>query len=101
LAQIIYAQRALADLDRLVEFLIEAQPVAALGTVELILEAVGILANHPLVGRSAERELRELVISRGRSGYIALYSYEAAHDTVLILALRHQREAGFSLDFEE
>ena len=55
-----------------------------------------MLTNHPLVGRVAEKGLRELVISRGRSGYVALYSYERLEETVLILALRHQREVGYS-----
>src|SRR3546814_1178304 len=49
---------------------------AALETVGLIAEAVQILENHPLIGRSAEQELRELAISRGKSGYVALYSDE-------------------------
>jgi plasmid stabilization system protein ParE len=39
--------------------------------------------------------LRELVISRGRTGYVALYSFEEDRDAVLILAIRHQREAGY------
>ena len=39
--------------------------------------------------------MRELVISRGRSGYVALYSFEPVHDACLILAVRHQREAGY------
>ena len=34
-------------------------------------------------------------ISRGRTGYVALYQYDAATDVVLVLAVRHQREAGF------
>ena len=48
-----------------------------------------------LIGRPAEHGLRELVISRGRTGYIALYSFETAQDCILILAVRHQREAGY------
>jgi hypothetical protein len=39
--------------------------------------------------------LRELVISRGKSGYLALYDYDEPNDMVLVLALRHQREAGY------
>jgi plasmid stabilization system protein ParE len=39
--------------------------------------------------------LRELVISRGRTGYVALYSLEEGQDAVLILTIRHQREAGY------
>lgn len=95
MARLIYSHRALGDLERLAAFLLESDPATALATGDLIIEAVQILANHPLMGRPAEEDLRELVISRGRSGYLALYSYEAAHDTVLILAMRHQREAGY------
>ena len=94
----IYSRRALADLDRLVDFLLETEPTAALGTVDLISEAVGVLENHPLIGRPVEHGLRQLVISRGRSGYLALHSYEQEQDTVVVLAIRHQREAGYPLE---
>ena len=95
MARLIYAERALTDLDRLTDFLMQAEPVAAAETIALITEAVQILENHPLIGRTAESELRELVISRGKSGYLALYSYEQNEDAVLILSIRHQREAGY------
>jgi plasmid stabilization system protein ParE len=39
--------------------------------------------------------MRELLISQGKTGYVALYAYEAPHDAILVLAVRHQREAGF------
>ena len=68
---------------------------AAAETVGLIEEAVELLARHPLIGRPVESELRELVISRGRTGYVALYSFEEKYDAVLILAIRHQRDAGY------
>lgn len=96
MAELIYAPQALADRERPTDFLLETEPAAALQTAELISEAVGVLENHPLVGRPAEHEMRELVISRGRTGYVALYSYEEQHDTVLVLAVRHQREAGYA-----
>jgi hypothetical protein len=38
---------------------------------------------------------RELIISRGKTGYIALYEYDETADVVLVLAIRHQREAGY------
>ena len=41
------------------------------------------------------------MISRGRTGYVALFSFEEAHDAVLILAIRHQREAGYWVQGEE
>lgn len=90
-----YSGRALADLERLTDFLIETDPSAAAETVGLIEEVVELLRRHPLIGRPVEYELRELVISRGRTGYVALYSFEEARDAVLILAIRHQREAGY------
>ncbi len=96
MARLIYAAHALADLDRLADFLLQAEPTAALETVDLIIEAVQVLENHPLIGRSAEDGLRELVISRGKSGYVALYSFEETQDVVLLLSVRHQREAGFA-----
>ena len=95
MAKLIYSGQALADLERLTDFLIEADLPAAEETFELIEEAVGLLIRHPLIGRPVEHELRELVISRGRTGYVALYSFEEDQDAVLILAIRHRREAGF------
>ena len=95
MAGLVYSAQAFADLDRLADFLLEAEPDAAPVTVALISEAVQVLANHPLIGRPAEDGMRELLVSRGRSGYVALYSYEEVEDTVLILSIRHQREAGY------
>lgn len=101
MAKLIYSERALADLERLTDFLIEIDASSALETVELIEEAVSLLMRHPLVGRPVEYELRELVISRGRSGYVAFYSLEEAQDAILILAIRHQREVGYWVQDEE
>ena len=86
---------AQADLERLADFLVAADAAAAAETQSLIFDALAILESHPLIGRLAEGGLRELVISRGRSGYVALYEYREAQDLVVILAVRHQREAGF------
>ena len=96
MAWLIHSARAFDDLDRLTDFLIDTDPLAASETVELIAEAVTILKRHHLIGRPVEDGIRELVISRGKTGYMALYSYEAEHDAVLILAIRHQRESGFA-----
>jgi len=90
-----YSERAFVDLERLTDFLVETDPLAAAETVELIAEAVALLIRHPLIGRPVEYELRELVISRGQTGYVALYSFEKNRDAVLTLAIHHQREAGY------
>ena len=47
------------------------------------------------MGRRVEGDLRELVISFGDTGYIALYRFVVQQDTVRVLALRHQREIGY------
>lgn len=95
MAKLSYSGRALADLERLTDFLIESDLAAAVEAVDLIEESVNILNRHPLIGRPVEYPLRELVISHGRSGYVALYSFEETQDAVLILTIRHQREAGY------
>ena len=86
------APEAAADLERLTDFLLETAPETSAGTIDLILDALAILARHPRMGRPLSRGLRELVISRGRSGYLALYSYDERADVALVLAVRHQRE---------
>lgn len=96
MARLIYTRRALEDLERLTDFLLETEPALALLTVDLIAEALQMLKNHPLIGRPAEQDMRELVVSRGRTGYLALYDYDEVRDLVLVLAVRHQREAGYT-----
>ncbi len=96
MARVVYAARAVADFERLLDFVEEHEPERASVAVARISEAVSVLKEHPLIGRPAEAGLRELVISRGRTGYVALYRWMPEEDLVLVLALRHQREAGFS-----
>lgn len=86
------APEAAEDLERLADFLGDAVPDRAADTVDLILDALGTLSRHPNIGRPMHHGLRELVISHGRTGYLALYSYDEPHDAVLVLAIRHQRE---------
>ncbi len=48
------------------------------------------------MGRPVEQGYRELVISRGNTGYVALSSFDVANDVALVLSIRQQREAGYS-----
>ena len=93
--RLVFAPQAAQDLNRLTEFLLDTDPHAANETVNVLIDGLRILKQHPLVGRSIEQDYRELVISRGRTGYVALYSYDATRNVALILAIRHQRESGF------
>jgi plasmid stabilization system protein ParE len=91
-------ERALTDLERLFDFIAEEDPVRARKQVLSVRRAFELLAEHPLLGREAEEGRRELILSRGRYGYIAKYRWIPAEDAVLILAVRHQREAGYTED---
>lgn len=95
MATVVYSKRALEHIERAFEFLRDKNPDAAQSGVTAIQSAVDNLAAHPLVGRRLEGELRELIISYGHSGYVALYRFIVSADEVRILAIRHQREVGF------
>jgi plasmid stabilization system protein ParE len=94
-ATVVYPARSLAHLERAFEFLRREDQLAAIDAVAAIRSAVNSLAAHPLLGRRVDGEIRELVISYGKTGYVALYRFVVLLDDVRILALRHQREIGF------
>jgi plasmid stabilization system protein ParE len=95
MAAVRYTARALDHLERLTEFLAETVPDAAADTAKIVVEAIDILHRHPEIGRPGEDDYRELIISRGRTGYIALYVYDEHDDMVVVHAIGHQREAGY------
>ena len=91
-----FDEEALEDLERLFEFNFARDPATALDHISRIREGISILANHPEMGRAvAGSPLRELVISYGASGYVALYQHAPLEGLVRIAAVRHQREAGY------
>ncbi len=95
MAQVVYAAEALADLERLTELLLEQAPESAPAVLAHVTDAIEILVDHPLIGRRVDGEMRELVILRGASGYIALYRFDPVRDIVRMLRVRHQREVGY------
>jgi len=95
MAKVIYSDEAFTDVERITAFLLEASPEAAAQTLESIGSAIDILEAHPFIGRRVDDRIRELVISRGATGYIALYLFDPSYDVVRILRIRHQREAGY------
>jgi plasmid stabilization system protein ParE len=94
-ATVVYSARALSHLERAFQFLASENPGAAIAAAAAISSAVDNLAVHPLVGRRVHGDIRELVISYGQTGYIALYRFFVPQDEVRVLAIRHQREIGF------
>lgn len=95
MARVSYTANALANLERAFEFLAAHDPGAAAGAAGAIRDAVEALSRHPLIGRPVEEGLRELVISYGKTGYVALYRFLARRDEIRVLAIRHQRELDY------
>ena len=93
MAKLEYSLNALHDIKRLVDFLIDSDIISALENFDIIDEAVQILRRHPDIGRSTSSAgKRELVISRVKTGYVAIYKLDKLVDIVVILAIKHQRE---------
>ncbi len=98
MARVEISRRAFADLERLFDFIATEAPERASQQLQSVRRAFELLAEHPLLGREAENGRRELVLARGHYGYIAKYRWLPADDVVLVLAVRHQREAGYAED---
>lgn len=94
--QVIFAPAAVRDIQRLRDFLAPKSADAARRAGEAIRQGVKMLATYPLMGRMVDdlpQHYREWLIDFGDSGYVARYRVD--DDRVVILAVRHQREAGF------
>jgi plasmid stabilization system protein ParE len=94
--RLIWSQPALLDVARLHNFLAPKSRDAARRAVKAIRLGIKALRKHPQIGRPVEEmapEFREWVIEFGHGAYIALYHYDGKQ--VVILAVRHGREAGY------
>lgn len=93
--RLIWTPPALADVQRLYRFLALKDADAAQRAVKAVRSGAKMLAHQPHVGRpveDSEHELREWLIDFGNSGYVALYHFDG--ENIVILAVRHQKEAG-------
>jgi addiction module RelE/StbE family toxin len=83
------------DFDRIFDHLSEYAVEDAPGRIREIIQAIDVLQYNPLIGRIAFTDTRELIIGRSAHGYVAFYRYIELVDTVFVLAIRSQREAGY------
>lgn len=95
MTQIELAPEVLDDFDRFIDHLARFDGIDIPKLLSEIMQAIEILSHSPLIGRPVKAGKRELLIGRGSRAYVALYRYVVDIDTVFVLALRHQREAGF------
>jgi len=94
--KVIFSPAAIRDLERLRAFLRSKNSSAAKRAGEAIIQGLQGLDAHPRMGRLIEdlpERYREWLIEFGDSGYVARYRIDG--DGVTILAVRHQKEAGY------
>lgn len=83
------------DFERILDHLTSHEVENTAARIGEIIQAGNVLETNPLIGRPAAGDQRELIIGRRAHGYVALYRYVPELDTVLVLALRSQRGAGY------
>jgi plasmid stabilization system protein ParE len=91
-----WSEQALHDVNRLHSFLAPKSDDAAERAVRAIRQGAKLLGKRPHLGRPVDElppEFREWVIPFGNGAYVALYHYDETE--VVILAIRHGREAGY------
>lgn len=96
MVDVIFSPQAVADLERLEEFLWQSQDTLGGELLAFVLDGLAVLTHQPGVGRPVSHGHRELIISRGRGGYLARYTFDPAQMRVIVLGIRHQREAGYN-----
>lgn len=92
--QLRFARDAEDDLRRLYAFQLERGVEVAERSLQTIIKSMDLLREFPFSCRKALVDnpfLRELLITFGSSGYVALYEIEN-DNTVTIVAVRHQLE---------
>ena len=94
---VIVTEGAADGLERCRQFLVAKAPEAARRAGQAIERHFLLLETAPDIGRPLPDmpELRELVITYGDSGYVAVSRHEPAADAVYVMAFRHQKEAGY------
>lgn len=81
-----WLDEAFADLDQIFTYILERNPEAVLTVYEAIRHQVGMLADHPQLGRTGRvRGTRELVIT----GLPYIVAYYLKGQDVRILAVLH------------
>ena len=95
MARIELAPEIRDDFDRILDHLSKHAVEDASGRIREIIQAIDVLQHNPLIGRPVSADTKELVIGRRAHGYVALYRYIEQIDTVFVLTIRSQREAGY------
>lgn len=94
--RIFLSDTALRDLARLEEFLWLTDDPLAYNLLAFMMDALKVLTHQPAIGRPVTGALRELIVSRKKSGYLAKYEFDEPADIVRVVRIRHQKESGYT-----
>lgn len=92
--QIIYTENFIDDFDRVYEFLYEKNSLAAQKLALILEEKLTLLASIP-EAFTFLGDYRVYFLTFGSSGYAILYDYDETADSIVLLRIKHQKEAGF------
>jgi plasmid stabilization system protein ParE len=84
------------DFDRILDHLAQYQVENPAMRIREIIEAFNVLEYNPMIGRPSKNGKRELVIGHRSHGFMALYRYVVEVDTVFVLTVSSQQEAGYA-----
>lgn len=94
MSQIIYTEEFMNDFELLYTFLKEKNSTSAQKLAKLLEEKLELLSSipraFPFFG-----EYRLYLLEFGSSGYAILYNFDEEADLVILLRMKHQKEAGF------
>ena len=98
MSRLIWSPQAISDVQRLYRFLATKNTEAAKRAAGSIRKGIKLIELQPGIGRPVadmEPEFREWLIDFGASGYVAKYRWDG--ETAVVLAIRHQKEAGYEV----
>ncbi len=92
--KVVLLPEAEGDIDRLYEFLVNSNPLAAQKAVLAIDEGITLLSETPYLGveLQARPDYRELAIKFGKSAYVLRYRILREEDLVVIVRIWHSKE---------
>ena len=93
MSQIRWLREALADFERLHDFVLSKSPDAAARAAQTLLEGAQLLRDSPALGRLMPDESgrRELFLPFGAGNYVLRYQL-ADPETVVVIRIWHSRE---------
>ena len=91
--RLIWLDQSRSDLERLYDFLLDKDPLAAKRAVQLIRKGAKQLLRFPEIGRRMDDDThrRELILPFGAGAYVL--RYQRRDQEVVVLRVWHSREA--------